>query len=156
MNSRDRVLCALRRGIPDVVPYMYNCMDKDIQERIDKKLYKKINQMIELYKGEFALYARIRLGAAPTLLSMGMEGFSYSLFDEPELVDNVLDGNLVPILDELIKLGMNGIHPLEPGAMDLDYLKSNYGKALCLIGNIDIDKTLSRGTPEDVDMEEFT
>jgi hypothetical protein len=36
MNSRDRVLCALRREIPDVVPYMYNCMDKDIQERIDE------------------------------------------------------------------------------------------------------------------------
>ena len=45
---------------------------------------------------------------------------------------------------------MSGIHPLEPGAMDLDYLKEKYGKDLCLIGNIDIDKTLSRGTAKDV------
>lgn len=305
MNSRERVLCALKKGKPDAVPYMYNCMDKDIQERIikreivletvssvnswgylgkpgeecsvspaltvvpdvagflkldaigiqvlpplfvdseirdgralikdgfltsqealrkvvmpdpdDDKLYKKIEDIIKRYKGEYAIYARVRLGASPTLLSMGMEGFSYSICDEPELVVDVLkmycewsrkvsinlcelgfdfvwcfddiafktspmfskqvfseifmpqlklscsgiskpwvyhsDGNLLPVLDELIQLGMDGIHPLEPGAMDPDYLKANYGRKVCLIGNIDIDKTLSRGTIEDVDKE---
>jgi uroporphyrinogen decarboxylase len=302
MNSTERILCALNRGVPDAVPYMYNCMDKDIQERIigkeilqntvtglnswgylskpgestkvipsltvvpevanylkldaigiqilpplfvnseiregralvkegvlnsyealhkvimpdpdDDELYREVQTMIDRYKGDHAMYARVRLGASPTLLSMGMEEFSYSLCDEPELVNDVLemycdwsrkvsknlseldfdffwcfddiafktstmfskeilttvflpkmkiaasgiekpwvyhsDGNLVPILDELLSLGMDGIHPLEPGAMDIDYLKSNYGKKVCLIGNINIDSTLSRGTEEDV------
>lgn len=305
MNSRDRVLTALKGGIADLVPYMYNCMDKDIQEKIiqkeitietitglnswghlgkpgtttavspaltvvpevaeflkldsigiqilpplfvesdvedgrahvkegllttaealskvimpdpdDDRLYAELKKMLDMYKGDYAFYARIRLGASPTLMSMGMEGFSYSLCDEPELVTGVLkmycewsrrvtknlceldfdffwcfddiafktspmfskktltdifipelknaassidkpwvfhsDGNLVPILDSLLELGMNGIHPLEPGAMDLDYLKEKYQGRLCLIGNIEIDKTLSRGTPEDVDRE---
>jgi uroporphyrinogen decarboxylase len=57
------------------------------------------------------------------------------------------DGNLLPILDDLLSLGMSGLHPLEPGAMDLAALKQRYGSGLCLIGHIDVD-TLSRGTPE--------
>ena len=59
----------------------------------------------------------------------------------------------MPILDDLLELGMSGIHPLEPGTMDLDLLKKNYGKKLCLIGNIDIKHTLSHGTTEEVDQE---
>ncbi|RPJ38378.1 MAG: hypothetical protein EHM21_16930, partial [Chloroflexi bacterium] len=60
------------------------------------------------------------------------------------------DGNLMPILDDLLSLGMNGLHPIEPGAMDLAWLKQRYGQRLCLCGHIDVD-TLSRGTPADVE-----
>ncbi len=60
------------------------------------------------------------------------------------------DGNLYPILDDLLSLGMNGLHPIEPGAMDLSDLKKRYGSNLCLVGHINVD-TLSRGTPEEVD-----
>ena len=59
------------------------------------------------------------------------------------------DGNLLPILDDLLGQGMNAIHPLEPGSMDLDYLKREYGDRCALVGNIDID-LLGRGTPEEV------
>ena len=60
------------------------------------------------------------------------------------------DGNLMLILDDLLSLGMNGLHPIEPGAMDLAALKQRYGKTLCLVGHINVD-TLSRGTPQEVD-----
>ncbi|HOJ09866.1 MAG TPA: uroporphyrinogen decarboxylase family protein [Clostridiales bacterium] len=305
MNSRGRVLTALKRGIPDAVPYMYNTMDKELQEKIigkeislptetgmnslgylsrpgdeayvspiltlvpevadllgldaigikifpplfvdggirdgramikkgllntrealekckmpdpdDDKLYKSIEKLLDVCAGDRAIYAKIRLGASSTLMSMDMMGFSYNLHDDPELVSEVLmmycswsqkicrnlcemgfdfiwcfddiafktapmfspdvlnniflpilmkttssinkpwvfhsDGNVIPFLDDLLKLDMDGLHPLEPGAMDLDSLKSKYGSKLCLIGNIDIDKTLTRGTIQDVDNE---
>lgn len=60
------------------------------------------------------------------------------------------DGNLVPLLDKMLELGMNGIHPLEPGTMNLDYLKKTYGKKVCLVGNIDINHTLRDATEEEV------
>jgi uroporphyrinogen decarboxylase len=60
------------------------------------------------------------------------------------------DGNLMPILDDLLSLGMNGLHPIEPGAMELPYLKQRYGGKLCLCGHISVD-TLSRGTPQEVE-----
>ncbi len=63
------------------------------------------------------------------------------------------DGNLMPVLDDLLVLGMNGLHPLEPGPMDINAVKKKYGKCLCLIGNIDLAYTLTRGTVEEVDAE---
>jgi uroporphyrinogen decarboxylase len=59
------------------------------------------------------------------------------------------DGNLMPILDDLLGLGMQAIHPLEPGAMDPALLKRRYGERLAFIGNINLD-TLCQGTPADV------
>jgi len=63
------------------------------------------------------------------------------------------DGNLFPILEELLKLGMSAIHPIQPSAMDIGKMKAQYGSRVCLIGNIDLDYTLTLGTPEEVDRE---
>jgi uroporphyrinogen decarboxylase len=60
------------------------------------------------------------------------------------------DGNLMPILDDLLSLGMNGLHPIEPAAMDIRLLKQRYGGQVCLVGGIDLD-LLSRGSPEEVE-----
>lgn len=63
------------------------------------------------------------------------------------------DGNLMPILDDLLPLGMNGIANIEPGAMDIAALKKKYGHRVCLIGNIDLHYTLTMGTPEETEKE---
>ena len=60
------------------------------------------------------------------------------------------DGNLVSILDDLLELGMSGLHPIEPDAMDLGELKRRYGDRVCLCGHISVD-VLSRGTLQEVD-----
>jgi len=62
------------------------------------------------------------------------------------------DGNLSPILKELLSLGMNALHPFEPGAMDIRAVKKRYGNKLCVIGNVSVD-LLARGTPEEIELE---
>jgi uroporphyrinogen-III decarboxylase len=62
------------------------------------------------------------------------------------------DGNVMPFLDDLIGLGIAGLHPLEQGAMDIRAVKRDYGDRLCLLGNVDLN-ILGLGTPEDVDQE---
>jgi len=59
----------------------------------------------------------------------------------------------MPILDELLSLGMNGLNPIEPGAMDIELMKEKYGDRLCLIGNINLHHTLTVGTPVEVESE---
>jgi len=150
-------------------------------------------------------------GAGAAFQSMGFEGFSYALADDPEFVAEVFrrygewsaevhtrlcrmgfdfiwaggdiayktapffspqvfreiilpalrpaaeaitlpwiyhsDGDLTPILDDLLSLGMNALHPFETGAMDMAAVKKHYGKRLCVVGNLDMD-LLIRGTPE--------
>jgi uroporphyrinogen decarboxylase len=63
------------------------------------------------------------------------------------------DGNILPFMDDLIELGMNAIHPIQPGAMDIGEIKKRYGRTLCLVGNIDLGYTLTRGTPTEVEAE---
>ena len=62
------------------------------------------------------------------------------------------DGNLTAVLDDLVDLGISGLHPIEPAVMDIRALKQRYGKRLCLIGNVDVH-TLSAGTPAQVEAE---
>ena len=61
------------------------------------------------------------------------------------------DGNLLPILNDMLPLGMNGLHPLEPGAMDIDLLKKKYGQKICLVGNVDIEYTLTKALPQEIE-----
>ncbi len=63
------------------------------------------------------------------------------------------DGNLMPILDDLLTLGMKGLANIEPNAMDIKELKKKYGHRLCLMGNIDLHYTLTQGTPEETAAE---
>ena len=63
------------------------------------------------------------------------------------------DGNLMPILDDLLTLGMNGLANIEPNAMDISELKKKYGTRICLMGNIDLHYTLTQGTPEETEAE---
>ncbi len=63
------------------------------------------------------------------------------------------DGDVHLLIDDLIKIGLNALHPIEPKAMDINELKKKYQGRLCLIGNIDMAGSLGRGTPEDVRRE---
>ncbi|MCC6364159.1 MAG: hypothetical protein IT165_11575 [Bryobacterales bacterium] len=62
------------------------------------------------------------------------------------------DGNLSSVLDDLVGLGIAGLHPIEPTAMDIRALKRRYGKRPCLIGNVDVHM-LAAGTPAQVEAE---
>ncbi len=173
----------------------------------NEALYREGERFVRTYRGEFALFCRIRLGFSPTLISIGQEACRAYAVSEPDFVRQVVstyaewmvrhirnlmelgfdflwsfddladkngpffssaqlqelflpslrraaaeikvpwifhsDGDLMPVLDDLLTLGMAGLHPLEPGAMDLVRLKREYGKKLCLVGNIDIKHTMT-------------
>jgi uroporphyrinogen decarboxylase len=179
--------------------------------------YERVSEWIARFKGDYAVFAHIRIGSSPLLESMGIEQFAYNVFDRPDFVKEVhrrfsewtirvlehlnrmdfdfywanddlastqstfmspamyrefflpyqkmvaeaikkpwvfhSDGNLMPILDDLLTLGMSGLHPIQPSAMDIEKIKSSYGTKVCILGNIDLDYTLTRGTPDEVDKE---
>ena len=62
------------------------------------------------------------------------------------------DGNLWPILDDMIDAGIDAINPLEPVAgMKVGEVKERYGGRLTIMGNIDCADLLCNGTEEDVE-----
>ena len=62
------------------------------------------------------------------------------------------DGNLLPFVDDLLSVGVAGLHPNEKGAMDIRAMKRTYGDRLCLLGNVDLN-LLGMGSPDAVDKE---
>ena len=61
------------------------------------------------------------------------------------------DGDLWQVMPDLIDdIGFNALQPVEPKGMDIKELKDKVGHRVCLIGNIDLGYTLTRGTPEEV------
>ena len=57
------------------------------------------------------------------------------------------DGDIRPVLPDLLTLGMNALHPLEPECLSLKEMKEQVGRRVCLVGNVSVD-VLSRGTAE--------
>ncbi len=63
------------------------------------------------------------------------------------------DGNLWEVMEDIIDMGFDALHPIEPKAMDIRELKKEFGDRLSLIGNIDLGYTLTLGTPQEVEEE---
>jgi uroporphyrinogen decarboxylase len=63
------------------------------------------------------------------------------------------DGNVEPIIPELIEIGLDILNPIQPASMDPATIKKQYGTRLCYWGTIDEQHTLPFGTPEDVKNE---
>jgi uroporphyrinogen decarboxylase len=60
------------------------------------------------------------------------------------------DGNVMPILDQIVQAGPHALHSLDPQAkVDIAEVKRLYGNRLCLIGNVNCG-LLSSGTDEEV------
>ncbi len=60
------------------------------------------------------------------------------------------DGNLMPVLDDLVAAGIDGLNPLEVLAgMSVGKVRQKYPK-LFLTGGIDVSQLLSFGTPDEV------
>ncbi len=181
----------------------------------DDDLYTEAKTFVE-QKDDYCCWFVTRIGIFPTILSMGMENFSVSLFENRSFVEKVLDiycnwsitvaervckmgfdvyvstddmafksgtffspkifrelvlpyykriaekinipwvihtdGNISAFLDDLIDLGISGLHPIEKGAMDIYEVKKRYGNCICLLGNVDLN-ILGEGTPEQVKAE---
>jgi len=61
-------------------------------------------------------------------------------------------GSILPIIPDLIDIGLEVLNPIQPGAqgMDLGRLKGEYGQRLAFFGGVDEQTILPFGTPDQV------
>jgi len=61
------------------------------------------------------------------------------------------DGQLMPLMDDIVETGIDGIHPIERAAgMNLQLMKTMYGDKLTLVGNVNSKTVLQYGPPEEI------
>ena len=62
-------------------------------------------------------------------------------------------GNVSAIVPDLIEIGLDILHPIQPEAMDVFALKREYGRDITFCGGISTQWTLPYGTPAEVKTE---
>ena len=155
-------------GIPsggDMEAYSYKLADEPEQLKIDTDL--EVNRALERAvrlkrKGGldgFALCADYCLNTGPFLSPA-----QFSEFVAPYLARLIkgyrdlgyysikhTDGNIMPIVDQLVDAGPDALHSLDSQAgVDIAEVKRLYGQRVCLIGNVSCGK-LDTGTDTEVD-----
>ncbi len=61
------------------------------------------------------------------------------------------DGNIRLLLEDILEMGIQGLHPIERKAsMDIVDIKRRFGDSIALIGNVDASSTLPWGTREEI------
>ncbi|MHA2391417.1 MAG: uroporphyrinogen decarboxylase family protein [Promethearchaeota archaeon] len=63
------------------------------------------------------------------------------------------DGNIHPIVGDLVEIGIDILNPVQPECMDQIEIKQQYGDKITIDTGISNQKTLPFGTPEDVRRE---
>ena len=59
-------------------------------------------------------------------------------------------GNIEAIIPDLIELGLDVLHPVQPLAMSIEKLSEQFGKQIAFHGDIDTQKLLPFGSPDNV------
>jgi uroporphyrinogen decarboxylase len=62
-------------------------------------------------------------------------------------------GCVEEIIPDLIEIGLDVLHPIQPETMDVYKISREYQKDLALWGTISCQKTIPFGTPDDIDRE---
>ncbi|MCZ7541499.1 MAG: hypothetical protein M5U29_16625 [Anaerolineae bacterium] len=65
------------------------------------------------------------------------------------------DGNIEPIIPDLIEIGVDVLNPVQPDVMDPAKLKREYGDRLVFWGTVGTPQRWAWGTPEDIRREVF-
>jgi uroporphyrinogen decarboxylase len=60
------------------------------------------------------------------------------------------DGNVEPLIPDLIETGIDILNPLQPECVDPAAIKQKYGKQLSFWGTVSVQKTMPFGTPAEV------
>lgn len=63
------------------------------------------------------------------------------------------DGNVAPLIPELIETGIDILNPIQPECMDPAAIKEQFGERLCFWGTVSVQQTMPLGTPEQVRAE---
>lgn len=66
------------------------------------------------------------------------------------------DGNVEPLIPELIRAGVEILNPLQPDCLDPVEVKRKYGKEITLFGTVSVQHTMPFGTPDEVRAEVLT
>ena len=156
-------------GIVDSGNVLRQC-EEAMPDPDDSKLLEEIKNMVDMCRDyEFAVGAKIRLGASPTLLSLGMDNIAMMIAEEDDTFERCIqmytnwthrfNKNLMELgfdyfwtADDIAYTKSMLISPVmfREYFIDQDWLLKNYKGKLAMVGNIDINHILFDASVQEV------
>jgi uroporphyrinogen decarboxylase len=59
-------------------------------------------------------------------------------------------GNCTELIPDLIEIGASMLNPMQPEAMDVDWVKKKYGRDIAFYGGMGVQGVIVTGTPDEV------
>jgi uroporphyrinogen decarboxylase len=145
--------CASVLRDPDYVSQVFEAIG-NVQVEVARRLVKKSKVFAVWYSDDFAH------ADAPMISPNAVRKFLFPHMKR--MVEITHDaglpfiyhgcGNVLPLLDDLLAMGINALHPIEPKAINIYELKKKlYGK-VAIIGNVSVD-LLTNGTPQMIEVD---
>ena len=142
------------------------CLSFYLQEELVGKVFQKIGQiqllgakkLLEIPNiGGLWAVDDLSYGSGPMIDPKLLRKYVFPWYEELASIckkKNLLfifhsDGNIWPIMEDLIAIGFEAIHPIDPTSMDINEVKKKVGGKVGIIGNIHTD-LLASGTPDEV------
>lgn len=99
---------------------------------------RKIRAILAQYPDDFVVATREdeSWGFAEKVRGKGMHLFMHTC------------GNVFDIIPDLIEIGVNVLHPLQPGTMDAEKITKSFGGKITFFPGVDVQGVVSNGTPE--------
>jgi len=63
------------------------------------------------------------------------------------------DGNIEPVVADLIEVGVDILNPVQPECLDVAALHKKYGREICFWGTVSVQRTMPFASPEEVKAE---
>lgn len=139
-------------------PYLYPKEFEYLRDKVVEFNISRINQQLAV--GADGLYFSDDWGSQRGLLMKPDDWRKFYLPSYKKMFRIIRDagkqvwfhscGNVTDIIGDLIDAGVNVLNPVQPQAMDVDYLAKEFGGKICFYGGVDVQGTMIHGTTQDV------
>jgi uroporphyrinogen decarboxylase len=131
----------------------------DIFRKVAEIQFKGLEQIFEMpYIGGVWVVDDLAFGSGPMISPQAYRDHVFPWYREMASrchKNNLLffmhtDGNVMPLMEDFIDLGLDVLHPIDPSCMDIFKVKEMYGDRLTLVGNVP-NELLRSGTTREVE-----
>jgi uroporphyrinogen decarboxylase len=131
----------------------------DVFNRVAEIQYQSLTKVLSMdYIGAVWTVDDIAMGSGPMIMPEIYHEFVFPSYkkmarmchDSERIFGMHTDGDITKLMGDLIDIGIDVLHPIDPTCMDIHKMKKEFGDKICLAGNVS-NEMLQNAEPQDIE-----
>jgi uroporphyrinogen decarboxylase len=131
----------------------------DVFNRVAEIQYQSLTQVLSMdHIGAVWTVDDIAMGNGPMIMPEVFREFLFPSYkkmarmchDSDRIFGMHTDGDITKLMGDLIDIGMDVLHPIDPTCMDIHQAKKDFGDKICLAGNVS-NEMLQNASPSEIE-----